>query len=96
MIIAEFDEKVKDFYSENDRARGYIETRSRKGIVERFSLMSISLAIMTNEQREIKSVIEIGDIAAELKQKLKTMAGSNYFLDRRTNGRNDRRSRVRE
>jgi len=93
MIIAEFDEKVKDFYSENDRARGYIETRSRKGIVERFPLMSISLAIMTNERREIKSVIEIGDIAAELKQKLKEMAGSNFFLDRRNS---DRRSSVRK
>ena len=83
-IIAEFDEKVLNFYNEEDRVRGFITTKNRKGEVDTFPLMSISLAIVTNERRELKNTIEIGDIAAEVKKKLKTMAGSNYFLDRRT------------
>jgi hypothetical protein len=45
--------------------------------------MSISLAIITNERREINSYVEVGDIASDVKKKLKTMPGSNYFTDRR-------------
>jgi diguanylate cyclase (GGDEF)-like protein len=83
-IIAEFDEKMLNFYNEEDRGRGCITTRNRKGEIDTFPLMSISLAVVTNERRELNSAVEIGDIAAEVKIKLKTMAGSNYFVDRRT------------
>ncbi|MDR3305443.1 MAG: response regulator [Clostridiales Family XIII bacterium] len=83
-VIVEFDEKVLNFYNEEDRNIGCITTKNRKGEVDTFPLMSISLAIITNEHRELNSAVEVGDIAAEVKKKLKTMAGSNYFLDRRT------------
>ena len=83
-VIAEFDEKVMAFYNEEDRLRGCITTKNRKGEIDIFPIMSISLAIVTNERRELNNAIEIGDIAAEVKKKLKTMAGSNYFIDRRT------------
>jgi len=86
-IIREFDEKVLNFYNEEDKARGYISTKNRRGETETFPIMSISLAIVTNERRELVNVIEVGDIAAEVKRKLKTMAGSNYFADRRTDSR---------
>ncbi|MDR0876307.1 MAG: response regulator [Clostridiales Family XIII bacterium] len=83
-IIADFDEKVLNFYNENDRNSGYITTTNRKGERDTFPLMTISLAVITNERREINTAVEVGDIAAEVKKKLKTMAGSNYFIDRRT------------
>ena len=83
-IIADFDQKVLNFYNEEDRSHGCITTQNRKGEIDTFPLMSISLAIVTNEHRELNSAVEVGDIAAEVKKKLKTMAGSNYFIDRRT------------
>ena len=83
-VMAEFDEKVLNFYNEEDRQRGYITTKNRKGETDTFPVLSISLAIITNEKRELTSAVEIGDIAAEIKKKLKTMTGSNYFFDRRT------------
>jgi diguanylate cyclase (GGDEF)-like protein len=82
-VIAEFDEKVLNFYNEEDREKGVITTKNRRGEVDTFPLMTISLAIVTNEKREIASHIEVGEIAAEVKKKLKTMPGSNYFIDRR-------------
>ena len=85
-IIAEFDEKITGFYNEEDRANGCITTKNRRGEVDTFPLMSISLAIVSNERRELNSAVEIGDIAGEVKKKLKTMAGSNYFIDRRSDG----------
>ena len=83
-IIGEFDEKVLGFYNDEDMSRGCITTRNRRGEIDTFPLMSISLAIVTNERRELNNAIEVGDIAAEVKIKLKTMPGSNYFIDRRT------------
>ena len=82
--IADFDEKILGFYNEDDRLRGYITTTNRKGEIDTFPLMSISLGIVSNERRELNSAVEIGDIAGEIKTKLKTMPGSNYFIDRRS------------
>ncbi|MDR0817797.1 MAG: response regulator [Clostridiales Family XIII bacterium] len=83
-VIAEFDEKVLNLYNEEDRRKGCITTKNRRGEVDTFPLMSITLAIVTNEKREINSYVEVGDIASDVKKKLKTMPGSNYFADRRT------------
>jgi diguanylate cyclase (GGDEF)-like protein len=83
-VIEEFDEKVLSFYNEEDRNRGCITTKNRRGEIDTFPLMSISLAIVTNEKREINSYVEVGDIASDIKKKLKTMPGSNCFVDRRT------------
>jgi diguanylate cyclase (GGDEF)-like protein len=83
-VIADFDEKVLNFYNEEDRSRGCITTKNRKGEVDTFPLMSISLAVVSNERREINSYVEVGDIVADVKKKLKTMPGSNYFADRRS------------
>jgi diguanylate cyclase (GGDEF)-like protein len=83
-VIAEFDDKILNFYNEEDRAAGVITTKNRKGEIDTFPLMSISMAIVTNERREINSYVEVGEIAAEVKKKLKTMPGSNYFIDRRS------------
>jgi diguanylate cyclase (GGDEF)-like protein len=82
-VIAEFDEKVLNFYNEEDRARGIITTTNRKGEIDTFPLMTISMAVVTNERRGISNYVEVGDIAADLKKKLKTMPGSNWFVDRR-------------
>jgi diguanylate cyclase (GGDEF)-like protein len=83
-VIAEFDDKVLNFYNEEDREKGVITTKNRKGEVDTFPLMSISMAIVTNEKREIHNYVEVGEISAEVKKKLKTMPGSNYFMDRRS------------
>ncbi|MDR0886553.1 MAG: response regulator [Clostridiales Family XIII bacterium] len=83
-VIDEFDEKVLGFYNEEDREKGCIVTKNRKDETDTFPLMSISLAIVTNENREIRTFVEVGDIASDVKKKLKTMPGSNYFKDRRS------------
>jgi diguanylate cyclase (GGDEF)-like protein len=85
-IIALFDEKILDFYNETDRTARCIRTINRKGDVEVFPLMSVSIAVATNQYRNLDNYLMIGDIAAELKKKLKCMQGSNYYIDRRTDG----------
>ena len=85
VIIARFDAKSPSFYKEADRACGYIETKDRKGQVTRFPLLSISIGVVTNLYREIKSLGEVSTIGAEMKHfaKEKKDKGSSYAIDRR-------------
>jgi diguanylate cyclase (GGDEF)-like protein len=83
-ILEIFDEKIVEFYGEEDRNARSIRTVNRKGEVDVFPLMSVSIAVATNEYRTLDNYLIIADIAAELKKKLKRMHGSNYYIDRRT------------
>lgn len=82
-IISDFDSKIKALYCDEDVQRGYIVTSNRQGQVMKFPLISISLAIVTNEVRDLISHIQIAEIAAELKKKAKSMPGSSFAKDRR-------------
>jgi diguanylate cyclase (GGDEF)-like protein len=83
-VIVAFDEKILSFYNAEDRESGCIKTVNRKGVVEIFPIISLSVAVATNAHRNMDNYIEISDVAAELKKKLKAMSGSNYYIDRRT------------
>lgn len=82
-IIREFGEKIPELYSDEDRQAGFITTRSRRGEITLYPIMTISIAIVTNEIRELYSHIQVGEIAAELKKKAKSIQGSVYLKDKR-------------
>jgi diguanylate cyclase (GGDEF)-like protein len=83
-MIATFDERIRDFYNEEDRKALCVKTVNRKGETEVFPIISISIAVATNQYRNLDNYLIISDIAAELKKKLKRLPGSNYCVDRRT------------
>lgn len=82
-IIKSFDSKMPDLYTNADRKNGYITTANRHGIITKYPIMTISIAVVTNEYRCIINHIQIGEIAAELKKKAKAIDGSVYVKDRR-------------
>ena len=82
-IISSFKETSPSFYSQEDRKRGYITAKSRKGEQEKISLLSISIGVVTNESRQITHVAEISEIGAELKGYAKSLEGNNYIKDKR-------------
>ena len=82
-IIAHFDLVVGDFYDEDDRRRGFIESKNRKGEEETFPFVSLSIAVVTNEYRPIRHIGQVSAIAAEVKKHVKSMSGSNYYKDKR-------------
>jgi len=84
-IISEFDKQVKNLYSKEDLEAGYIIAHGRDGKVNKFPIMSISLAGVTNEQRDISSYGEVTNIAAEVKKKAKMTEKSTFVLDKRKN-----------
>ncbi|MGE5613859.1 MAG: response regulator [Bacillota bacterium] len=82
-IIKEFDERVPELYSEEDRKAGFISTANRRGDIIKYPIMTISIAVVSNQFRMLNNHIEVGEIAAELKEKAKSVAGSVYLKDMR-------------
>ena len=83
-IIEEFDKKIVDFYNTKDRANGYILGKTRQGKEIKFPIMSVSIAVVvSNKEKGQISHIEIGEIAAELKEQAKKIPGSVFMVNRR-------------
>ncbi len=82
-IIAQFDPDIRKLYNAHDLRMGYVETRDRRGTLNRYPVMSLSIAILTNEQRALNNYAQIGEAAAELKRYAKQLGGSVYVKDKR-------------
>jgi GGDEF domain-containing protein/CHASE3 domain sensor protein len=82
-IIASFDRRVPEFYDDGDRKNGYILGKSRQGVEMKFPLITISIAIVTNELRILANPLETSEIAAELKEYAKTIPKSVFVIDKR-------------
>ncbi len=82
-IILEFDNGVVKFFNEEDIERGYLEVPNRKCILEQFPLTTISIGVVIADKGRFKNVLEIGEVAAQVKHLAKTTPGSTYAIDRR-------------
>ncbi|MDL2237208.1 response regulator [Christensenellaceae bacterium OttesenSCG-928-K19] len=82
--IAQFDEKIRTLFTEQDVKRGYISSVNRKGQTEAYPITTLSMGIISNEKRKLQTHVEVSDIASELKFILKSLPGSNFIKDRRT------------
>jgi diguanylate cyclase (GGDEF)-like protein len=82
-IIDTFDRDIRKLYNAQDLRQGFIETRDRRGTLNRFPIMSLSVAIVSNEQRPLTNYAQIGEAAAELKRYAKSIGGSVYVKDKR-------------
>ncbi len=83
-IIRVFDCIIPYRYTTDDRARGWIESHSRRGEIERFPFLSISVAVVVNRNRMFTHAAEMSRMLADLKKYVKSLPGSNYVVERRT------------
>jgi PleD family two-component response regulator len=82
-IIADFDRQAPRLYNPADRHRGYLTARDRQGMIKKYPLLSVAVAIVHNQHHPIASHWEIGELGAELKRYAKTRTGSVYVKDQR-------------
>ncbi|MBN1485597.1 MAG: response regulator [Chloroflexia bacterium] len=82
-VTQEFDRVIPLYYDTEARRRGYIEELDRQGRPAQFPLMTITMVIISNQQRRIEHPGQISDIAAELKKKAKALNGSTILWDQR-------------
>lgn len=84
-IIKQFDANIADFYSEEDINNGYVKIPNRKGKMEKYPLMTITVAMISNKTRKYDSVLELAEDGASVKKKAKTIEGSTFLENRRKN-----------
>ncbi|MBI4248455.1 MAG: response regulator [Elusimicrobia bacterium] len=82
-IIDNFDRQVPEFYKQEDRERGYILGKDRRGEPRQFPLLSVAIGVATTRNRPLTSLGQVSQIGAELKSYAKTLGGSRCVVDRR-------------
>ncbi len=82
-ICALLDRRVPQFYDPADRRAAGIVSTDRQGRQQRFPLVSVSVAIVTNEERRFSHPGEVAQVGAEIKHHLKQLPGSRFLRDRR-------------
>jgi len=82
-IIAGFVEAVKTLYDAEDQERGYVEVRNRRHTIERFPLMSVTIAMVRTNRQAVSHLAQLIDIAQELKAHGKGIPGSVLVGERR-------------
>jgi GGDEF domain-containing protein len=83
-IISVFDTLVPFQYSEQDRRAGYFFGKDRRGQLHRVPLMTVSIGVVTNERRHFTHAAQVSELATEMKSYAKSLPGSTFSIDRRT------------
>ena len=82
-IIADFDKKAPLFFDEEDRQKGYIETKGRDGLAQQFGFPSIAIGVISTRHRSFAHIGEVSSVGAELKKMAKKFNKSQYVTERR-------------
>jgi diguanylate cyclase (GGDEF)-like protein len=90
-ICERFDELAPTLYDEADRRAGSIEVADRRGVVQRYGLLSLSIGIAATDRRDFEHPGQMVTVATEMKRyaKTRTAERSNWAVDRRTDGDED-------
>lgn len=83
-VVTVFDALISYQYSEQDRKAGYFFGKDRRGQLHRVPLMTLSIGVVTNERRTFTHAAQVSQLATEMKGYAKTLTGSVYSVDRRT------------
>lgn len=82
-IIEQFDGEIPTYLACSPPPADTEAERASRTSYQRHSPVSISIAVVTNVSREFTDFVEIGEVAVELRKYLKTLPGSNYYINRR-------------
>jgi diguanylate cyclase (GGDEF)-like protein len=80
-IIADFNRRIKALYTDEHLKRGYIAYESPRGVEEQSPLMSLRLAVVTNQKRTFYHHLEVSEAAADQMDYLRRFPGSNCYFD---------------
>jgi diguanylate cyclase (GGDEF)-like protein len=87
-ICERFDALVPTLYDPPDRQAGSIEVPDRRGVPQRYDLLSLSIGIASTEVRDFAHHGDMVSTATEMKRFAKSRkgSGSDYAVDRRSPG----------
>jgi PleD family two-component response regulator len=82
-IVREFDEGKGELHDADDWQNGFLELENRNGEVERFPLITVTLALVQEVRGRFEHPAQLSDTMAELKRYGKTMPQSVVVRERR-------------
>ncbi|MBI3593250.1 MAG: GGDEF domain-containing protein, partial [Nitrospirae bacterium] len=85
-IISNFEAVLPELHGAEDYKKGAYVSKNRKGEEETFSLLSLSIGIVSTEVYKIESYAQLASIATEVKKAAKMRNGSSIERDRRRMG----------
>ena len=90
-ICERFDALAPNLYDEADRKVGSIEVADRRGVAQRYGLLSLSIGIAATDRRDFEHPGQMVTVATEMKRyaKTRTTQRSNWAIDRRTDDDDD-------
>ena len=80
-LIVDFESRIISFYAPQDAQNGYFIGKNRQGVVQKFPLITITAAIVTDDGSRFKDPLDMARLVAELKEYAKMMPGSNYVTE---------------
>jgi diguanylate cyclase (GGDEF)-like protein len=83
-IVSAFDAAAPGFYDDIDRERGYVEVTNRRGELQRFGMITVSIGVASTERRTFQHYAEAVALATEMKQYTKGSSSSSWAMDRRS------------
>ncbi|QWR77745.1 bifunctional diguanylate cyclase/phosphodiesterase [Candidatus Magnetomonas plexicatena] len=82
-INSQFKNILPELHGNGDYQHGYYFSKSRKGDLEKFPLLSISIGIVSTASSNIDSYQKLAQAAAEVKKTAKMTPGFSIFKERR-------------
>ncbi len=82
-VVENFNSLIPLFLDEKDVEIGCFLSKDRQGNERRFPLTSLSIALVPCYKGRFKHYGEVASVAAQVKKKVKSMPGSNYYVDQR-------------
>ncbi len=79
-IISRFKELAGLFMDEEDVKRGEFISKSREGVVKRFPLPSLSVAVVPVDDDKYSHPGQVAQIAAQIKSKIKNKGGGSFMV----------------
>ena len=80
-LVVDFAGRILRYYRPEDAQKGFFIGRNRQGNVQKFPLITITAAIVTDDGSRFKNPLEMARLVAELKEYAKKMPGSNYVTE---------------
>jgi len=85
-ILSRFDREIISLHPDSMREQGCYVSLDRSGAERRFGPLSLSIAVVSTENRSFEQYAHLASVASEVKKKAKSMNGSSYCIDQRGRG----------
>ena len=80
-LVVDFEKSIMSYYAREDAENGYFIGKNRQGTMQKFPLITITAAIVTDDGSRFKNPLDMARMAAELKEYAKMLPGSNYVTE---------------